>query len=78
MTDWFQCSVLFNGDVCHKMKLFVNSTDMQKKTPLQRINSTTTSRHPTVNNLSQIYLPQTVHPPRLGRETQTIKLCAHN
>jgi len=31
MIDCFQCSVLFNGDVCHKMKLFANSKDMQKR-----------------------------------------------
>jgi len=62
MKDMFQCCVIFNGDVCHKMKLFANSIDMQKKTSLQRINSTTTSRHPTVNNLSQTYSLQTVHP----------------
>ena len=50
--DRFQCSVLFNADACHIMKLFANSIDMQKKTSTERINSTTTSRHPTVNNVS--------------------------
>jgi hypothetical protein len=51
-TDRFQCSVLFNGDACHKIKLFANSKDMQKKTSLQRTNNATTSIHPSFNNLS--------------------------